>query len=107
MYAACIKFWLIVVFDGSEKDAHVCIVVGNVLQKFLWLQRANPSSTIILESRESVGCLRQMVYCLLIMWQGRLFMRCAQIAKKNCLQKQWRSSASDANLTAAAQPTVL
>ncbi len=75
MYAACIKFWLIVVFDGSEKDAHVCIVVGNVLQKFLWLQRANPSSTIILESRESVGCLRQMVYCLLIMWQGRLFKR--------------------------------
>ena len=82
MYAACIKFWLIVVFDGSENDAHVCIVVGNVVQKILWLQRGNPSSTIILESRESVGCLRQMVYCLLIYWQGRLFMRCAQIAKR-------------------------
>ena len=27
--------------------------------------------------------------------------------QKNCLQKQWRSGASDANLTAAAQPTEL
>ena len=104
-------------FDGSEKDAHVCIVVGDVLQTFLSLQRANPSSAIILELRESVGCNRQMDYCLLIMWQGRLFMHWAQIAKKTVppktMEKQRlrcqpdRSSTTNCALQTVGGPIVL
>ena len=48
---------LIVVFDGND---NLCIFlhrVGNVVQPFLPLQSAKPSSIMILESRDWVGYL--------------------------------------------------
>ena len=83
MYAACIKFWLIVVFDGSEKDAHVCIVVRRRLAK---ISIAPESQSIVYNHIrvEGVGWMPSANGLLSPYYAARsTFMRWAQIAKIN------------------------
>ena len=56
--------------DGSEKaknNTYFCVVVGDAMQFILSLQSANPSPTVVLESREPVGSVRKWIiappYC--------------------------------------------
>ncbi len=70
---------LIVVLTETNNCVVFLYRVGAVVQPFLPLQSAKPSSIIILESRELVGCLRKLLIVPLIAqqrWYKISFQKC-------------------------------